>query len=302
MSYDLTLKTLFASPPRRLIEHLLGARLAIAEQLNVEYPEVRVRRADLVVRLADGRLLHLELQSFSEDISWRELDYYRLIHTTYGQPPIQIVLYVGSGPMRIPSGIEEENLKFRYRVVDIREVEAEALLGSESLEDNLLAILCRLTDGRQAVRRILRRVAELPPSERQDAVAKLLILSGLRGMTETVREEVAAMPITLDIEENPFLRELYQKARREGEREGELRGEQRGELRGELRGEQRGELRGEQRGQLRGERILLRRQLERRFGTLPGWTMERIESAESALLESWGLRLLEAGSLEEVFR
>ena len=286
MSYDLTLKTLFANAPERLIESLLGSPLAIAELLTVEYPAVRVRRADLVARLADGRLLHLELQSTSEDISWRELEYYALIRRTYDQPPLQIVLYVGSGKMRIPSGIEEENLKFRYRVVDIRELEGEPLLASNSVEDNLLAVLCRLPDSREAVRRIVRRIAALPPVERQDAVAKLLILSGLRGLNQVVREEVQDMPITFDIEENPFLRELYQKAKREGEQEGREEGRQEGR----------------QAGRAEGEQTILRRQLERRFGLLPAWAVDQIERADTALLEVWGLRLLEARTLEQVLQ
>ena len=59
---------------------------------------------------------------------------------------------------------------------------------------------------------------------------------------------------------------------------------------------------GIQQGARQGEAALLLKQLERRFGPLPGWARERIEQAEQALLEEWGLRLLEAGSLEEVFR
>lgn len=59
---------------------------------------------------------------------------------------------------------------------------------------------------------------------------------------------------------------------------------------------------GIQQGMQQDEAALLVRLLERRFGPLPGWACERIEQAEQALSEEWGLRLLEAGSLEEVFR
>jgi len=62
-----------------------------------------------------------------------------------------------------------------------------------------------------------------------------------------------------------------------------------------------GEQRGEQRGQQRGEAALLLRLLERRFGVLPGWVRVRVAAADTAIVEEWGLRLLEAASLEEVF-
>jgi hypothetical protein len=75
-----------------------------------------------------------------------------------------------------------------------------------------------------------------------------------------------------------------------------------GELKGRLEGELKGELKGRLEGELKGERKLLVRQLERRFGPLPEWAKGRIHSAESAALEEWGLRLLDAKSLEDVLR
>ena len=50
-----------------------------------------------------------------------------------------------------------------------------------------------------------------------------------------------------------------------------------------------------------GEVTLLRRQLERKFGPLPGWAAERLEEPSSAELELWADRVLDATALEEVF-
>ena len=66
-------------------------------------------------------------------------------------------------------------------------------------------------------------------------------------------------------------------------------------------GKQKGEQEGEQRGRQKGEAAMLLRQLERRFGALPGWARDRIAIADSVALEEWGLRVLDAGSLEDVF-
>lgn len=72
-------------------------------------------------------------------------------------------------------------------------------------------------------------------------------------------------------------------------------------LEGEQRGLQLGERRGLQQGLLRGEATLLLRQLERRFGVAPDWVRVRVHAADSTMLEEWGLRVLEASSLAEVF-
>lgn len=58
----------------------------------------------------------------------------------------------------------------------------------------------------------------------------------------------------------------------------------------------------EQRGIERGEALLLQRLLTRRFGALPGDIVGQIAGATAAQLEQWGDRVLDAGSLEEVFR
>ncbi|MBF0627099.1 MAG: DUF4351 domain-containing protein [Magnetococcales bacterium] len=59
---------------------------------------------------------------------------------------------------------------------------------------------------------------------------------------------------------------------------------------------------GAKQGEQFGEAKILTRQLQRRFGTLPDWASERITKADSSSLEEWGVRVLDAHSLEEVFR
>ena len=59
--------------------------------------------------------------------------------------------------------------------------------------------------------------------------------------------------------------------------------------------------RGMEKGISRGQASLLGRLLTRRFGPLPAWVETRLNEAEPPQLETWALRVLETGSLEEVF-
>ena len=63
-------------------------------------------------------------------------------------------------------------------------------------------------------------------------------------------------------------------------------------------GKQEGKLEGIQEGMA----ALLMRQLERRFGPLPDWARERIQTGEPAALDEWALRVLDAERLEDVLR
>jgi hypothetical protein len=60
------------------------------------------------------------------------------------------------------------------------------------------------------------------------------------------------------------------------------------------------ELLGEMRGEMRGGAALLLRQLERRFGVLPDWARDRVLAADPVMMEEWGIRVLDAATLEEV--
>ena len=62
------------------------------------------------------------------------------------------------------------------------------------------------------------------------------------------------------------------------------------------------EQKGIEKGIEKGEALLLQRQLTRRFGTLPSDVVGQIAGATAAQLEQWGDRVLDAASLEEVFR
>jgi hypothetical protein len=55
-------------------------------------------------------------------------------------------------------------------------------------------------------------------------------------------------------------------------------------------------------GEREGESHMLGLMLERRFGPLPEWVSGKLSSAGNATLEAWGIRLLDAGTLEEVFQ
>ena len=133
--YDTTLKTLFQAPPQQLLRLLVGGQAR--EMLTVEYPTVRMRRPDLVVRLTDGRLYHLELQSDNDAaMPWRMLEYYGLLYQRYGQQPLQHVLYVGERPMTLVAQIDHTTLLFEYEAIDVCTLDGQPLLHSTVLEDN----------------------------------------------------------------------------------------------------------------------------------------------------------------------
>jgi predicted transposase YdaD len=280
--FDTTLKELFQTLPSRLIELVLGAQPV--EAVTIELPSVKQRRADLAYRLPDGTLHQFELQGDNDDaMDPRMLEYYALYWRQNRQPPIQHVLYIGQAPLKMTGRVRHPHLKYDYEVTDIRQFDPRQLLASEFIGDNLIAVLCQGGTRPKVVRAILQSIARLPERQRMDRFAQLLILSGLRKAEKIVEKEARNMAFEMTIENNSYLRRLYEAEKRAVEL-------------GEKRGEKRGEIRGEERGQRR----LLRRLLEERFGELPAWADKKLEAADVATMESWTPRLLEAKRLEDV--
>jgi Domain of unknown function (DUF4351) len=94
----------------------------------------------------------------------------------------------------------------------------------------------------------------------------LLLLAGLRGLEEQLEEEARRVPILNNILENKVLGREYKRGLEEG------------------------------------ERILIQRQLEKRFGTLPAWTSRQLAQLSEDELSSVAVRLLDTPTLEELFR
>ena len=283
--YDVTLKSVlhrcFAGGVLAL-----WAGISITRWHNAELPEVRTRRADLLGEDSARRLIHIELQSRNDDdMALRMAEYALAIYRKFRKWPIQIVLYVGNERLRMRRTLGGPGWTYRFRIADIREVDSAVLLRSNNLDDNILAILAGGNDRRKITRMILRRIDRSRGAVRERALAELLKLAGLRGSAGIIiKEETERMPILDDIMDHPVIGPERRKAMKLGMEKGLEKGLQRGR----------------QEGRTEGERQTLIRLATKRFGKLPVWARERLDSAGKKKLDRLSIRLLTASSLEEL--
>jgi hypothetical protein len=254
-------------------------RAIVERWLDVELPKVQNLRLDLLGETSEGDLVHLELQSSHDwSMALRMAEYCLGVFRLFGKFPRQVLLYVGEAPLRMAHELSGPDVSFRYRSVDIRDLDGDRLLESEEVGDNVIAILARLRDRTEAVRKIVGRIARLEPPDRERALGQLLILSGLRRLTKNVEQEAKKMPIYIDLMENEYLAPAYK------------------------RGLQEGELKGELKGRIKGELAVLRPLIEKRFGALPKWAEERLAGSTISELEKLSERLLDAQSVEDLLK
>ena len=260
--YDTVLKALLQSPQSTVLERITGAR--IVHWLNVEFSEVKQLRVDMLGTTEDpADLVSIELQSTNDNkMPIRMAEYALSMYRQYTAFPRQYVLYVGEEKMRMTSELVSPNFQFRYTLIDIRDLDEDALLNSPFDSDSILAILTRHKNRRETIRRILAKIATLEGGRRGDAFKKLTILAGLRHLGDEIRAEAKDMPILNDIMDHDLLGPTFRD----------------------------------------GERNMLRRLLNKRFGMIPAWVDEQLSNLSATELEQLSLRIFDVSSLDELFR
>ena len=218
----------------------------------------------MLALVLEGRkhLLGLELQSANDmKLPLRMAEYALRTYRLHNEFPDQHVLYLGDEEMRMPTEISGPNFFCRYKIFDIRSLDEETLLNSPFATDSIVAILTGNRDRRKTVQRILQRIATLEVGRREEALKKLLILSGLREAENLIRTELKHMPILNDIMDHKVLGPTFRD----------------------------------------GERTIIRRQIAKRFGDPPSWVDERLAKLSHTELEDFSLRLFDARTLDELF-
>lgn len=197
--YDVTVKLLFHFSRGLVARRLFEAE--VVEWINVEQPRVTNLRADLLARLADGSLRHIEIQKRNDpDLGRRQAEYYLGFHRLLGEHVTQVVLYVGREPLRMAPRWQTPSLQFEFTILDIREFDGEPLLASEDWGDNILALLTRM-DPERVLERIEAQLRKLRGEEQETAARMLVVISGIIGIEERVVERLHM----IDIMENKVL-------------------------------------------------------------------------------------------------
>ena len=219
---DISLREIISKLPYKFIEILSGKRGV--KLLDTSLPNVKDKRADLLVELEDKTIFHLELQTFNDkNMPIRMLEYYILIREKYKTDKIeQMVLFIGEN-LNMPNSLNENKLNFSYILKDIKEINCNELINSNDLEDKILAVLCNIEDENKYINAIIEELIKLDENKRKDYIKKLLSLSRYRikineKLIANIKERV--MPITIDLRNDPYFKEGLQQGLEQGLQQG----------------------------------------------------------------------------------
>ena len=268
-TYDVSLKALFLRESNGIIRRKVLGGGSIAQILPTEQPQVFNHRADLVARTEDGVIHQVEFQGKNEkSFPRRMLSYYVYYEGVYGEHVEQTVLYIGREPLRMPDQYTTAALSFRYKIVNLRELDAEPLLASADWVDNVLALLAKGSPDR-VLEVVLPRIRAMSGADQELAAGALTLLSGILGMEEILNERLREIGM-IDVMENKILGPAILKGLEQGRQEGKQG------LLGEL--------------------------LVSKFGSLPDWARTRLNTGSDADIDKWARRILNSDSLEDILQ
>ena len=157
--YDVALKLLLRGSAKLTMRELIGT--AVETWLDVELPKVQNTRVDLLGETDDDDkgLVHLELQSGNDaTMPVRMAEYCLGVFRLFGRFPRQVLLYVGEAPLRMAGELRGDDVWFRYRAIDIRELDGERLLEKRCIGGGLRCIGLYSERGSQVSRKFANSV------------------------------------------------------------------------------------------------------------------------------------------------
>ena len=223
MKYDRSLREVLGSIPKEFIKVLVNK--APKQFLDISFPTTKEFRVDLLVLLEDDSIFHLEVQTKNDKtMAIRMLQYYSFIKEKYEDKEItQMVLFLGDDEIKMKNVIKDRLMNYSFLLKDIKEIDCKKLINSDDVNDNILAVLCKIDKVEEFWNKLSNKILSLPKDLRESYIKKVYIFLGLRPVIKKQIKELK-VPIVYDLRKDPNFQEgLY-----EGLQEGIQKGIQKG--------------------------------------------------------------------------
>jgi hypothetical protein len=268
--------------PLAPIKEVLPADLPLLE-VHAEYP-------DLLFRLTNGRILHIEFQTSRIPDLERFWHYHNALVLFYRTVVYSVVVY-GRGILRAPRTLDCGFYPFKVHNIFLAKRDGEAVLANlrerldrgevldeaARIELMLLPLMGVKRPLVEVVEEVTRLAGRLPKGEREEVIGTVI---GLAYATIKEREAsrlLEVLRMAHPIEE--FVVEILLRGRAEGREEGRTEGREEGRTEGREEGRTEGREEGRAEGQVAGWRAALLDLLASRFGPTPPEMAQRIEQA-----------------------
>ena len=192
MNKDIVSKEVVKSVLLELARSLFGLNIQNIVLIDEEFERVESRRADIVAKADENKILHIEIQTnYDKLMPIRMLRYYTDIKAKYlNLPVLQYVVYLGKGNLK--TFLSDEGLEYSYNLIDMKKIDCNVFLERNTPEDTVLAILCdfKNKNPENVVEYIIEKLISITDS---NGFKKYMLIleefSELRDLQEIVKEK-----------------------------------------------------------------------------------------------------------------
>jgi predicted transposase/invertase (TIGR01784 family) len=210
-----------------------GISLEHTEELKDKLQVTLEREADFLKKILhqnakDDFILHIELQTGDEMKMLARLLLYRaILYHKYGLAVHQIVIFLGEKPSLMETILEQNNLMFKFTLVNMCELDSHIFLNGNTPEEVVMAILADFKgeNTETVILKILTRLKELSssPLSFSKYTKQLHVLSNLRNLQLEIIKNLNHMPISVDFSNDPLYIEGIEKGIEKGLQKGALK-------------------------------------------------------------------------------
>ena len=243
MQYDITSKVIFERCKGAILRFLCKLDIAEIEEIK-ELPQetVSLRRSDFVVKVKDreGKMFVCIIefiQRWEKHLPLRTLEY-RCRHKLKEKLPVITIIFVFLCGGGVREEYEDEEVRYRYRVVKLYEIEAKDIIeGGEICLYPFVPLMKGGEEYEEEVEERIYKAGGLGRCEKADLLTGLAILTGLKDREKARklierRRDIMIESAAYEIIKQEGFKKGYNKGllkgREEGLREGLLKGREEG--------------------------------------------------------------------------
>jgi predicted transposase/invertase (TIGR01784 family) len=221
MKKDTISKEVIKTIVKDISKYFLKIDIYEIEFLEQEKERIESRRADIVAKVNNSFVLHLEIQNQNDkQMPYRMLRYWLDIKQTASLPVRQYLIYIGKENLSMAGGLYEDDVNYIYNVVDVKKIDCELLLKEDTPDSLVLAVLCDFKDKnpKDVINYIIKRLIYHTKSNENEYRKYILMLEELssnRDLENIVKEE-EEMLSEFSFEKLPSYKVGIEKGKKEG--------------------------------------------------------------------------------------
>lgn len=144
MNKDIIAKEAIKTLVIDIAKYILQIDIHEIEFLDKELQRIEDRRADVVAKIDNSYILHIEIQNDNDKkMAQRMLRYYLDIKAIDTNLPIsQYLIYIGKSTLRMDNFICTDRLTYEFELINMKEIDCEKFIEMDTPDSLVLAILC----------------------------------------------------------------------------------------------------------------------------------------------------------------